>query len=98
MSQDHIDNGYEVECLHSGQKRRYGDTYREFSVKTDKPEDEVKKYCTEHVYACQLTTEQYLIELRAGLDDFGDHFRSNYEFMKKSEGEYFYRVTQPSTH
>ena len=95
---NHSDNGYDVECTHSGQKRRYGDTFREFTIKTDKPESEVKKYCIESVYECSLTTEEYLADERAGVKDFGDHFRSNYKFRKVKDGEYFYQITQPSTH
>jgi hypothetical protein len=95
---NHADNGYNVECTHSGQKRRYGDTFREFTVKTDKPESEAKEYCKEYVYKCSLTTEEYLADERAGVKDFGDHFRPNYKFRKVKDGEYFYQVTQPSTH
>jgi len=95
---EHVANGYEVECTHSGQKRAYGDTFREFTVKTDKPESEVKGYCIENVYKCSLTTEEYLKDERAGVEDFGDHFRSNYNFKRIGEGKYFYQVIQPSTH
>jgi len=34
---DHKDNGYDVKCTHSGQRHAYGDTFREFTVTTDKP-------------------------------------------------------------
>jgi len=95
---NHTDNGYDVVCTHSGQKRPYGDTFREFTIKTDKPENEVKDYCTESVYKCNLTTDEYLADERAGVKDFGDHFRSNYKFRKVRDGEYSYVVTQPSTH
>lgn len=95
---NHKENGFDVECTHSGQKRRYGDTFREFTVKTDKQESEVKAYCTEHVHRCSLTTEEYLKDERAGVKDFGDHFRANYKFRKVSEGVYFYQITEPSTH
>ena len=95
---NHKANGYDVECLHSGQKRPYGDTYREFCVKTDKPMEDVEKYCTEKIYACKLTTKEYLSDERSGVKDFGDHFRSHYEIINRGDGEYFYRVTQPSTH
>ena len=95
---NHTDNGYEVECTHSGQKRAYGDTFREFTIKTDKPEDEAKDYCTEHVYKCSLTTAEYLADERAGVKEFGDHFRSNYKFSRVGDGVYFYQVIQPSTH
>jgi hypothetical protein len=98
MAEKHKDNGYNVECTHSGQKRRYGDTFREFTVKSDKPESEVKAYCTEHVRKCELTSEQYLSELRAGLSDFGDHFRSHYKFYKLGDDNYAYVITEPSTH
>ena len=95
---DHKANGYDVKCLHSGQKRRYGDTYREFSVKTDKSYEEVEKYCTETIYPCKLTTKEYFADIRAGVKDLEDNFRSNYELIKKGDEEYFYRVTEPSTH
>lgn len=95
---NHKDNGYQVECTHSGQKRRYGDSFREFTVKTDKPEIEVKKYCTEQVHKCGLTNQDYLADERAGVKDFGDHFRSSYKFRKVKDDEYFYQITEPSTH
>ena len=50
----HSDNGYDVECTHSGQKARYGDTFREYSVLSVNPEAEVKAYCTEHVRKCEF--------------------------------------------
>ncbi len=91
-------NGYEVSRLHSGQKRPYGDSYYEFLIKSEKPESEVKKFCVEVLYPCALPTEQYLREERAGVENFGDHFRLHFEFKKQSDGVYFYRVTRPSTH
>ena len=90
--------GYEVKCTYSGQKRRYGDSYSEYEITTDKPATEVEEYCKEHVKKCNLTTRKYLRELRAGLDDFGDHFRSHYKFEKMIDGKYLYKVTHPSTH
>ncbi len=98
MNKDHTKNGYQVECTQNNQDRPYGDTFKKFTIKTDKPESEVKEYCTKHVYQCGLTTEEYLADERAGVKDFGDHFRSNYKFRKIKGGEYFYQVTQPSTH
>lgn len=95
---NHNDNGYQVECTHSGQKRAYGDTFREYTVITDRPESEAKSYCIEHVRKCDLTNDQYLKEEREGVKDFGDHFRSSYKFRKVSDGKYFYQVTEPSTH
>lgn len=94
----HKDNGYDCVNTFSGQKARYGDSFREFTIKTDKTESEVKKYCTEHVHKCSLTSELYLTELRAGLEDFGDHFRSHYKFEKVTDGVYRYKITEPSTH
>ena len=95
---NHLDNGFDVKNTQAGQRRPYGDSYYEFTVKSDKPYEEVKKYCTQTVRKCDLTTGNYLADERAGVEDFGDHFRSHYEFKMIKEGEYFYRVTSPSTH
>jgi len=94
---DHEANGYKVERTETGQRRRYGDSYFGFKVFSDRPEGEVKKYCTEKVRPCSITTEQYLKEERDGVKDFGDHFRTNYKFRKVCEGEYYYLVNSPST-
>jgi hypothetical protein len=93
---NHATNGFDVKSTHAGQKMRYGDSFYEFTVKSDKTEIEVQKYCTESVRQCSLTTSDYLANERAGVKDFGDHFRPNYEFRKVKDGEYFYRVTSPS--
>jgi hypothetical protein len=95
---NHLDNGFDVTCTHSGQKRRYGDTFREFTVKSEKPESEVKQYCTEKVRKCDLTYDDYIANERAGVKDFGDHFRASYKFHKIRDGVYFYQITEPSTH
>jgi len=95
---NHEENGYNVVNTHSGQKRAYGDSFYEYTIKTDKPADEVEEYCTENVMKCGLTTEEYLADERAGVKDFGDHFRSNYTFRKSRDSEYRYIVTRPSTH
>lgn len=92
------DNGYDVACTQSGQRRAYGDSFYEFIITTDKPENEVKKYCTEYVHKCSLTYEEYIADERAGVKEFGDHFRSHYKFRKTGENEYFYQVVSPSTH
>jgi hypothetical protein len=93
---NHLSNGFDVKVTHSGQKRRYGDSYYEFTITSDKPESEVEKYCTEIVRECGLTTSDYLANERLKGRPFGDHFRPNYEFRKVRDGEYFYRVTSPS--
>lgn len=95
---EHEKNGYQVECIHSGQKRRYGDTFREFKIKTDRSREDVEKYCTEHVYKCSLHYDDWLAKERSDDSSMESHFRSSYKFRRTSEGEYFYQVIQPSTH
>ena len=95
---NHKENGFDVECTHSGQKARYGDTFREFTIKSSKPESEVKAYCTEHVYKCDLTNEDHLKKIRGKVENFGDYFEVSYKFRKTGDGQYFYQITQPSTH
>ena len=96
--ENHANNGYTVEMTHNGQKRAYGDTFVEYRVKSNKPENEVEGYCIGAVCKCSLTSSEYLADERAGVKDFGDHFRSHYKFSKTGEGEYFYQVIRPSTH
>jgi len=93
---NHSSNGFDVKSTHAGQKRAYGDSFYEFTVKSDKSEEEVKQYCKEHVRACDLATADYLANERAG-GSAEEHFRNHYEFKKRGENEYFYRVTSPST-
>lgn len=62
------------------------------------PEDEAKQYCTESIHKCSLTYKEYIADERAGVKDFGDHFRQNYRFRKVKDDEYFYQVISPSTH
>jgi len=96
MKFSHEENGYNIECTHSGQKRAYGDLYKEFTVKADKPEDEVREYCTASVHACGLTNEQYNRDNRDN-PSAENHFRSSYTLTKRGYGEYFYRVISPFT-
>ena len=93
---DHKANGFDVKQTHSGQKRRYGDSFYEFTVKSNKPESEVQKYCNDTVRKCSLKTCDYLANERIKGRPFDDHFRPSYEFKKVVDGEYFYRVTSPS--
>lgn len=97
---DHEANGFYVERTHASQKQRYGDTFYEYTIKSFQfhTDAEVEKYCVENVHKCTLTHKVYLKELRAGLEDFGDHFRLNYSLRKIKDGEYFYQVISPSTH
>ncbi len=95
---EHAKNGYDVELTHTGQKRRYGDSFKEFTVKSDKPESEVEGYCIKRISACSLTYAEWNKGERDGSSSFGDHFRTHYKFRKTKDGEYFYQVIQPSTH
>lgn len=92
------EEGFLVTVMHLGQKRPYGDTYYEFLVVSDKPESEVKNFCTEKLHPCNLTSAQYLKDEREGVSDFSDHFRNHYALKAKKPGEYLYVVTSPSTH
>lgn len=95
---NHKNNGYDVECTHSGQKRAYGDTVREFSVKSDRPQEEIAQYCNDHVYKCHLSYGEWLEDNRKKDSTMNDHFRNCFKFRKVRDGEYFYQVIQQSTH
>lgn len=95
---NHEANGYKVDCTHSGQKRAYGDTFREFIILSDKPEAEVEQYCKDSVYECSLTYDDWLAVERSPESTMDTHFRTSYKFKKTGDGEYFYQVIQQSTH
>lgn len=80
----------EYELLHSGQKRAYGDTLKEYLVKSDLPHDEVEKLCNAE-FGCTLTRAQWQKENNSA----SNHFRTYYTLKKRSEGEYLYTTTFP---
>ena len=88
---DHKLNGYEVSPHHSGQKKRYGDSFYEFKIKSQKEKSEIEKYCTEYVYKCNLTKRKYVDDLKED-DSMKNHFRQHYVFRALGCDEFFYQV------
>jgi len=83
-----------VEKTHSGQKRRYGGTYDEYTIKSSEPEADVLSHCINVVQECDLTHEKWMAEKKGA----SSNFRYSYTFKKVADGEYFYQVAFPSTH
>lgn len=94
----HEQAGFDVVRTHSGQKRPYGDTFREFTVKSDLSEEQVQYYCTNNVYPCHLHYDTWLADYRKKGSTATEYFRNSFKFNKVRDGEYFYQVIQPSTH
>ncbi|TPN03836.1 hypothetical protein FJ973_29785 [Mesorhizobium sp. B2-1-3] len=96
----HIDNqtktvdGVTFTNIHSGQKCAYGDSFYEYEVTSEKPDEFVKNVCCEFAYKCALPASQWREENRAK-PSMENHFRSHFEFESRGEGRFFYRVTSP---
>lgn len=78
---------------HSGQKRRYGDSFYEYEVTSDLPAVEVEKVCSEKVYKA-IPHETWKAEMWEGADKY---FRNYYRFSPRGEGKFFYQVISPYT-
>lgn len=87
-------DGVTFKNTHSGQKRAYGDSFYEYEITSDMPEDHVLKVCTERVYKADLSLQRWRDEYKAS-PSMANHFRAHYEFLRRGEGKFFYRVTLP---
>lgn len=97
MPKAHIDRGGEIDGVkfditHSGQKQRYGDTFYEYDVRSDRPRGEVRRVCCEQIYPA-ISAEEWR-ELNKENPSSANHFKPHYKFTSTGEpGRYFYQVT-----
>jgi len=70
----HEENGYEVETLQSGQVRRYGPSIHKYRVVDlrNRPEAEVREYCTTHVRRADDPQKHSLVTHLQGFRNMGD--------------------------
>ena len=76
---------------HSGQKRRYGDSFYEYEVTSDRPAEEVEQVCREHIHKA-IPKSEWLIDYSKRGCSLENAFRPHYEFQKRGDGRYFYQV------
>lgn len=81
------DTGIEAVKTHSGQKRAYGDSYYEYEVASELPQEDVERFCREKLYRA-IPESQWRTENNSA----SNHFRPYYTFNKLTEGKYFYQV------
>lgn len=88
-------DGVTFTCTHSGQKRAYGDTFREYTVESDLPPDEVERICRESINKA-IPEANYKRDL---LDNYSmaNAFRPYYRFTAKGGGKFFYQVIETYT-
>jgi len=98
MSNTHIDrqknktiDGVTFTNTHSGQKRRYGDSFYEYEVTSDRPAEEVEQVCREHIYKA-IPKSEWLVDYSKRGCSLENAFRPHYEFQKRGDGRYFYQV------
>ena len=92
-------NGVVYKQIQAGQKRRYGDSFYDYVVKSDLPSEKVEQICTASVRECGLKYSDWLADERnPETRSMDNHFRLHYKFEKRADGSYFYSVISPSTH
>ncbi|TDI79822.1 MAG: hypothetical protein E2O79_09985 [Caldithrix sp.] len=84
-------DGFKVKSTHSGQKKAYGDTYREFEIISAKPASDVEKFCSEVLYKAQ-PYDEWLAIYRSKDSTMAHAFSPHYKFRKMEENKYFYQV------
>lgn len=87
------------ELIHSGQYKRYGDTFRVWKITTDgENEEEVLKYIKENVFNKDLPSSgEWSANIRYGAEKAHDaayYFRGCYTLEKLDDG-YKYTVREP---
>ncbi|MEL7111370.1 MAG: hypothetical protein AAFZ74_00990 [Pseudomonadota bacterium] len=91
-------DGVNATKVHSGQKRRYGDTYYEYEVDSDLSPEAVERICSEKIYPA-ISKEEWLAQKQSdresGSFSMSNHFRAHYVFTDKGEGAFFYQVILP---
>lgn len=95
---------FEFKKTHSGQYKRYGDSFYEWDIKTDLHKDEVLQKCFKDI--CKLKDDISYPEFKEWQknicidgekrDDIGYYFHGYYT-LKEIEGGYHFTVCHPYT-
>ena len=88
-----------AKCIHNGQYRPYGDTFRVWELKTDEEsKEDVLRYIRENVYKADIpTSSEWSANIRYGGERYNDpdyYFRGCYS-LEKIDGGYRYTVKEP---
>jgi len=92
---------FDVETKESGQRRKYGDSYYHYIVKSKMHKSIIKDFCT-RLLERAIPEKEYRESTKDGCE-FGNHFQhycTMLEFTKleNGEGQVEYKVVSPSTH
>jgi hypothetical protein len=82
---------FSYECTHSGQKKAYGDTFREYDVASDLPADEVEAKCLAEIQKA-MPYDKWLAKYRSGEGGMEHAFSPHYKFADRGDGKYFFQV------
>lgn len=98
-----------AELVHSGQYKRYGDTFRVWEIETDEPFEAVKDYCFKELYVRKYevpSSAEWHENIKVGgakSGDMGYYFRGYYILTKTNWNEtelparYKFEVCEPFT-
>lgn len=88
--QERIENyNFKVRTLQSGQPRKYADSEYDYEIETDRPEREVKDFCTKILHRHDQPYEKW------ETGNPGSYFAGYHTFSKIAENKYRYKVVIP---
>lgn len=91
---------FKVEQKHSGQYRRYGDSFYEYDIETEESKEAVIDYCLTNLAKMNVPSEDvWRKNIRRGgehQDDYAYYFRGYYK-LKKTEYGYYFTYVRPCT-
>lgn len=86
---------FKVEQKHSGQYRRYGDSFYEWDIETDESKEAVIDYCLTNLAKINLPSED-VWRKNQRTSDMAYYFRGYYK-LKKTEYGYYFTYVRPCT-
>lgn len=84
-------DGVKYVKIHSGQKRRYGDTFYDYEVISELSAAEVERVCHNSIHKA-IPESEWLTDYRAPECGHEKAFRPHYKFESKGDNTYFYSV------
>lgn len=80
---------FDVTVIRQGQPRPYADSYYEYEIESNRPEHEVKRFCTQILRPCSQTYADW------DKSNAGSYFAGYYTFEKIGDGKYKYFKLEP---
>lgn len=90
---------FNAKQTHCGQYKRYGDFFREWSIETDLPKEEVLEKCFSELYKHKIPESvEFHKEIRFGTGSHANdasYYFAGYYTLTETENGYLFKVCEP---